>query len=107
MEVLYDLSLSELEQEIIKRGYPKYRAAQIYDGEVKGRAISEIAAVPAKLKQELLEEYCDAPAKILKKLVSSDGTVKYVLGFHDGNVVESVLMSYKWQNAVRFHSSRV
>lgn len=96
MKVLYDLSLSELEQEIIKRGYPKYRAAQIYDGEVKGRAISEIAAVPAKLKQELLEEYCDAPAKILKKLVSSDGTVKYVLGFHDGNVVEGVLMSYKY-----------
>lgn len=96
MKILYDLPLCELEREIVNRGYPKYRAAQIYLGQVRGKAISEISEIPAKLKQELLEEYCDAPVKILKKLTSKDGTVKYVLGLHDGNVVEGVLMSYKY-----------
>lgn len=81
---------------MLKRGYPKYRAAQIYAGQVKGKAISEISEIPAKLRQELLAEYCDAPVKILKKLTSKDGTVKYVFGLSDGNVVEGVLMSYKY-----------
>lgn len=96
MKVLYDLSLSELENEIEKRGYPKYRAKQIYANLVKGKEIGEMTDIPAALKQELLSEYSDAPLKIVKKLVSKDGTIKYLFALSDGNVVEGVLMSYKY-----------
>ena len=100
MNILYDLSLSELENEIIKRGYPKYRAKQIYSNLVKGKAISEMTDVPEKLKGELLEDYADAPLKIIKKLVSKDGTIKYLFALSDGNVIEGVLMSYKYGNTL-------
>lgn len=96
MKVLYDLSLPELENEIIKRGYPKYRAKQIYANLVKGKAISEMTDIPAALKSEFLTEYSDAPLKIIKKLVSKDGTVKYLFELFGGEVIEGVLMTYKY-----------
>ena len=96
MNILYDLNLTELESEIVRRGYPKYRAKQIYSNFAKGKAISEMTDVPEKLKTELLADYADAPLKIIKKLVSKDGTVKYLFALSDGNVVEGVLMTYKY-----------
>lgn len=90
-KIIQDLSYSELENLIEEYGEKKFRAQQLNLGLMRGRKISEIN-IPAPLRQKLLEEYEDEPVKIIKTLVSSDGTEKYLFSLADGNVIEGVLM---------------
>ena len=91
------MSFSELENLILSLGEKKYRAKQLYDGLMRGKKISAIN-IPASLKGRLTEEYEDEPLKIIKTLTSSDGTEKYLFALADGNVIEGVLMKYKYGN---------
>jgi len=95
--VLQDLSFSELENLILSLGEKKFRAKQIYEGLTLGKKISQIN-IPAELRQKLLLDYEDEPLKIIKTLTSSDGTEKYLFSLADGNVIEGVLMKYKYGN---------
>ena len=48
-------------------------------------------------KQErLLEEYENQPIKIKETFYSADGTEKYLFELADGNLIEGVLMKYKY-----------
>ena len=96
-KILQDLSYSELENLILSLGEKKFRAKQLYDGLMKGKKISEINISPI-LRQKLLEEYEDEPVKIIKTLTASDGTEKYLFSLADGNIIEGVLMKYKYGN---------
>lgn len=96
-KIIQDLSYSELENLIEECGEKKFRAQQLNLGLMRGRKISEIN-IPAPLREKLLEEYEDEPVKIIKTLVSSDGTEKYLFSLADGNVIEGVLMKYEYGN---------
>lgn len=96
-KILQDLSFAELESLILSLGEKKFRAKQLYDGLMRGKKISAIN-IPASLKGRLTEEYEDEPLKIIKTLISSDGTEKYLFALADGNVIEGVLMKYKYGN---------
>lgn len=96
-KILQDLSFTELESLILSLGEKKFRAKQLYDGLMRGKKISAIN-IPASLKGRLTEEYEDEPLKIIKTLTSSDGTEKYLFALADGNVIEGVLMKYKYGN---------
>ncbi len=96
-KILQDLSFAELESLILSLGEKKFRAKQLYDGLMRGKKISAIN-IPASLKGRLTEEYEDEPLKIIKTLTSSDGTEKYLFALADGNVIEGVLMKYKYGN---------
>ena len=96
MKNVYDLNLAELTEYLSLKGEPKFRAKQIYDNFVSGKSISEMSNVSLKLKDELKKDFYDAPAKIIERHVSKDGTVKYLFSLADGNVVEGVVMNYKY-----------
>lgn len=97
-KILQDLSFTELENLTEELGEKKFRAKQIYSGLMRGKKISEIPAVPSSLKEKLLSSYEDEPIKIIKTLRSSDGTEKYLFRLADGNIIEGVLMKYKYGN---------
>lgn len=97
MNVLYDLNIEELKQYILSINEPAFRAKQIYRNLVNGLSISEMTDISEKLKAVLLKDYSDAPVKIIDKIISQkDGTIKYLFGLADGNVVEGVVMTYKY-----------
>ena len=96
-KILQDLSFNELENLILYFGEKKFRAKQLYEGLMRGKKISEINISPF-LRERLLEEYEDEPVKILKTFTSSDGTEKYLFSLADGNIIEGVLMKYKYGN---------
>jgi len=91
------LSFQGLENLILNMGEKKFRAKQLYTGLMLGKPISKIN-VPESLRQKLIEEYEDEPVKVIKTLTSSDGTEKYLFALSDGNVIEGVLMKYKYGN---------
>ncbi len=97
-KILQDLSFAGLENLMEQWGEKKFRAKQIYSGLMRGKKISQIPALSSELKGRLLELYEDEPVKIISTLRSSDGTEKYLFGLSDGNIIEGVLMKYKYGN---------
>jgi len=93
------MTLEELSELIKGYGEPAYRAKQIFERIHGGNALSleEITNIPKTLREKLEGDGTDIfPVRILERLESKlDGTRKYIIGLHDGNVIESVLMEYK------------
>lgn len=101
MNSLLNYSYDELCDLLKKYNQPKFRANQLYEGLYLGKSLSEITTIPNDLKQNLLNDYYDQTIKIHTKLISKkDGTIKYVFQYPDGDIVESVFMSYKYGNTL-------
>ena len=98
---LLDLSYSELQELLSGLSVPKYRAEQIYSGLYSGKKLKEITNLPQKLVQDFEEKDIHGlNTEIVEKLVSNDGTIKYLFKLWDGNIVEGVLMRYKYGNTL-------
>ena len=95
-KILQDLSYNELEEVVLSLGEKKFRAKQLYEGLMQGKTISQITSLSKAFKQQLCEEYEDEPIKIKETYHSADGTEKFLFEYADGNLVEGVLMKYKY-----------
>ena len=95
-KILQDLSFAETEALILSLGEKKFRAKQLFEGLTQGKAISQITSLSKDLKARLTEIYEDIPLQIKETFVSVDGTEKYLFELADGNLIEGVLMKYKY-----------
>ena len=78
---------------------PKYRAAQIYRWIHQKGAVTfaEMTDLSKALRAQLDDNFVIFACAIEKKLISCyDSTVKYLFRLHDGEMVESVVMKYKY-----------
>ncbi|MFZ0759688.1 MAG: 23S rRNA (adenine(2503)-C(2))-methyltransferase RlmN [Candidatus Sulfotelmatobacter sp.] len=76
-------------------GEPGYRVKQIMDAVYRQRAeaLEEISTLPQSFRERLARSGMTiGTAQIEKKFVSVDGTVRYLIGFADGQSVETVWM---------------
>ena len=96
--IIQDLDYNAICALMQSLGEPKFRAKQLFIGLTQGKSISKISVLGAGLKAKLLEEFEDAPLEILKTLKSANGTEKYLFRLADGNIIEGVLMKYKYGN---------
>ena len=96
------LYIEEIEGMLKEMGEPKFRAKQIFSWlhAKKVKTFDEMTNLSKPLREKLGEKFKISNVKILEKLVSSDGTTKYLFSLDDGNVIESVLMRYSYGNAV-------
>ena len=97
------LNLQELTEEIKSLGEPAFRAKQLYEWMHKklARNYDEMSNIPKALKEKCKEHFFYASVSEERVQVSQiDGTQKFLFGLHDGNVIESVLMKYKFGNSV-------
>lgn len=93
--ILSDLGLQEICEYAVGKGLPSFRGKQIFDGIYNGKTLSEITNIPKSILDTIGNDY--PKYEIVKKLVSKeDGTRKYIFKFGDGQVVEGVLMEYKY-----------
>ena len=100
MKILLDYNLKELRNVVAELGEKPFRGNQIYSNLVAGKSVSEMTDISKALKDKLLSVYADEPCKIIKELVSKDGTKKFLFALSDGNVIEGVLMKYKYGNTL-------
>ncbi len=99
MEKISLLSLSKNEIEnLIKTEYNEksFRALQIFKALHMGLDFLEITELPKPLREKLSEKYLANPVKIIKNIKSVDGTEKFLYSLPDNNVIEGVLMRYKY-----------
>ena len=101
---MFDLksaSVEELEAFAVTLGEKAFRGRQIFSFLAAGKSIDEMTSLSLDLRRKLREVADDTVAVIERKQVSaSDGTVKYLYRFSDGELVESVLLRYKHGNSV-------
>lgn len=98
---LLSMNIPELEEFLASLGEPKYRAKQIFTWMHRGVGIDGMTDISKKLREKLHETAVVDLPTVEKKLVSKlDGTVKYLFGLWDGNVIESVFMRYKHGNTI-------
>ncbi len=96
MKILSGLSLKEIEEITDLLGATKFRARQIHNWiYLKSvKEIDEMTDLSIKFREELKQVATVTDIKIKVKQVSSDGTIKYLLEFPDGECVETVLMRF-------------
>ena len=97
---ILSMTKEELTAFTISLGEPKFRATQVWGWLMKGVDFSEMKNVPAALRAKLEENAFIASAKVARRLVSTDGTIKYLYELHDGEKIESVFMRYKHGNTI-------
>lgn len=101
MVSLLDLNVEEIAEILLSMGEPKFRAKQIFTWLHKGCTFDEMKNLPKKLTEQLKEKYTTNPIEILTYIVSKeDGTTKFLYKLLDGNVIEGVLMKYKYGNTL-------
>lgn len=93
------LSKSELNNDILSLGLPRFRTKQIFEWLHKSGigSFNEMTNISKELRGKLNDIYYISDLEIEQKYVSQiDGTVKYLFRLSDGEFVESVIMKYKY-----------
>ena len=92
---LLGMDRAEIAAVVSEAGEPGYRAKQIMDALYRQRVetLEEISTLPQEFRERLERSGVTVgAARIEKKFVSVDGTVRYLIGFADGQSVETVWM---------------
>jgi len=93
--VLLGLTFRELTDFAEESGQPSYRGRQLFEAVYGQRveSLDQISTLPQELRSSFKQRGLSVgvPA-IEKKFVSGDGTVRYLIGFADGQSVETVWM---------------
>ena len=97
---LHDLSYEELGNLLSELNQPKFRVGQLYDALTLYKSPSQISNIPKSLIDTLSKNYVFQPIEIYRQLKSSDGTMKFLYKLTDGNIIEGVLMKYKYGNTL-------
>lgn len=96
-----DYTIEEWQNILAELGEPKFRAKQIFGWLAKGVSFNEMSNLPKSLIEKLNQNYITDGVKVHTRLVSQkDGTRKYIFELADGNIIEGVLMSYKYGNTI-------
>ncbi|MBE7059080.1 MAG: 23S rRNA (adenine(2503)-C(2))-methyltransferase RlmN [Ruminococcaceae bacterium] len=97
LQNLLDFNKEELDDIVKAMGQPKFRSGQLWEWLYKGADFNEMTNLPENFRKALAEKYLSGKQEIRAKLCSAlDDTVKYLFNLGDGNIVESVLMKYKY-----------
>lgn len=92
---LLGLSFQELSGIVETFGQPSYRARQLYEAIYGQRlgALQSISTLPLNFRNSLSQEgYRIGLPEIRQRFSSADGTIRYLMGFADGQSVETVWM---------------
>ena len=94
--ILAGMTLGELENLMTQMGATKFRAKQIHNW-IYAKSVSnidEMTNLSKDFREQLKEIASVTDSKIKVKQVSSDGTLKYLIEYPDGECVETVLMRF-------------
>ena len=100
MECLLDFTKQEIADKLAQYDIKGYRIDQIYTALYQGKSFSEITTLNAQTKQLLSNNFISQPINILEQKSARDGTIKFLYKLCDNNIIEGVLMRYKYGNTL-------
>ena len=96
MKILSGMSLNEIEELVLSLKASKFRAKQIHNW-IYLKSVSnidEMTDLSKQFREDFKQIALVTDTKIKVKQVSSDGTIKYLIEYPDGECVETVLMRF-------------
>ncbi len=101
MILLQDFTLEELTEYLTANYNVKpFVAKQVYGWLTKSVDFDGMTNISKDLRESLKRKCVAVSCKIIKTLSSADGTQKFLFELFDGNVIEGVLMKYKYGNTL-------
>jgi len=94
-KALLGMSLEELTGLAVASGQPPYRGQQLFDALYSQRveSLDQITTLPLPYRLQLVQQgWRIGLPSMNRKFVSSDGTIRYLMGLADGETVETVWM---------------
>jgi 23S rRNA (adenine2503-C2)-methyltransferase len=92
---LLGLNRQEVAELVEKAGEPSYRVQQIMNGVYRERmqSLDQVSTLPRQFREDLSQRgFAIGSPNVQERFVSRDGTVRYLVGFADGESVETVWM---------------
>jgi 23S rRNA (adenine2503-C2)-methyltransferase len=88
------LSKAELDAFVKEQGLPRFRAQQLMHWmyERRAQSIAGITELSKSLRDDLAKKAVISNLEIRERLISTDGTEKFLFGLADGETIESVLI---------------
>ncbi|KRG09461.1 23S rRNA (adenine(2503)-C(2))-methyltransferase RlmN [Lederbergia galactosidilytica] len=95
---IYGLTIDQLTEWLLEKGQKKFRAEQIWDWLYRKRVtnFSDMKNINKECLQLLEEHFTIQTLKQSVKQESADGTIKFLFEMQDGNLIETVLMSFSY-----------
>ncbi len=93
---LLNYTFDELKEILVNMGEKSFRTKQIFKSLHLGLDFEDMTDLSKDLRAKLSNDYIAQPVKILKSFLSKDGTEKFLFSLRDGNLIEGVLMRYKY-----------
>jgi 23S rRNA (adenine2503-C2)-methyltransferase len=93
--LLLGLNRQEVADLVEKAGQPSYRVQQIMNGVYRERmqSLDQVSTLPRQFREDLSQRgFAIGSPNVQERFVSRDGTVRYLVGFADGESVETVWM---------------
>lgn len=87
---------------MLEEGWKKFRSRQLFQWLYRKRVASfdEMSDLSNEMRETLKSKYTIDPLTLVKRMVSKDGTVKYLFKLQDGSLAETVLMHYDYGKSV-------
>lgn len=100
--LIYDLTMSALEEWLLSNGEKKFRATQIFEWLYIKRVNSfeEMSNLSNELREKLERNYSMQAMTEALKQESKDGTIKFLFDLRDGYSIETVIMRHNYGNSV-------
>ena len=94
--------ITELEGFLKDKGYPAFRAKQLYQWmhEKYVASIDEMTNIPKNLKEDIEKSGFATINEELRQESKKDGTIKFLYRMHDGQMIETVFMRYSYGNSI-------
>lgn len=99
---IYGLTFEQLTAWLIDNGQRKFRAEQIWDWLYKKRVtqFSDMKNINTDCIELMEEHYVIQSLEQAVKQESEDGTIKFLFKMQDGNLIETVLMTFPYGHSV-------
>ncbi len=95
MDKLYDMDYNELLAFVLGKGWPTFRADQIFAWCAKGEEPQNMTNLPKDMRVQL-GLLGTGGVDIVERHKSEDGSEKYLFRCGDGNAIEGILMQYRY-----------
>ena len=98
MKLIYDMTFENLQNYLEELGHKKYRSSQIWDWLYikKVNSFDEMTNIPPELVERLKLDFNFTSLDLVLKSTSIDGTIKFLFGLYDKNLIEVVLMNHHY-----------
>ncbi|MBE5952737.1 MAG: 23S rRNA (adenine(2503)-C(2))-methyltransferase RlmN [Lachnospiraceae bacterium] len=94
--------LTELEEWLKEKGYPAFRAKQLYQWlhEKHVATLEEMTNIPKNIKEDIDSIGLVTIEEELRQESAKDGTIKFLYRMQDGQMIETVFMKYSYGNSI-------